>query len=158
MGKFTHLMIHCSATKRGRWYDRQHIEKWHLEERGWSRVGYSGIILLNGDFDILIPHDKDDVIDSWELSNGARGWNGRTKHICYIGGIDLDGLPNDTRTTHQEKVMQAVVRIYTMLWPDIKVIGHNQVACKACPSFDVSEWCDQIYIPHKNIDRRNYVV
>lgn len=153
MAKFTHLMWHCTATKRGRHYDRSHIERWHLVERGWSRVGYSALVLLSGDFDILIPHDKDDVIESWELSNGAKGWNGRTKHLCYVGGLDFYGKePMDTRTTHQAKVMAAITKIYTMLWPDIKVIGHNQVSPKACPSFDVPDWCEQIGIPEKNID------
>lgn len=151
-------MWHCTATRRGRHYDSTHIEKWHIEERGWSRVGYAGLVLLNGAFDFLIPYDKDDVIESWEISNGAKGWNGRTKHLCYVGGLDSYGQPMDTRTTHQYKVMAAITKFHAMLWPDIKLIGHNQVSKKACPSFNVPEWCDQIGLLDKNIDRRNYVV
>lgn len=158
MGKFTHLMWHCSATRRGQWIDRSHIEQWHIKGRGWSRVGYSGLVLLNGAFDILIDHDKDDIIESWEISNGARGWNGRTKHLCYIGGVESSREPADTRTITQERVMEAITKMYVMLWPDIKVIGHNQVSRKDCPSFNVSEWAKIIGISEKNIDRRNYVV
>ena len=44
--KFTHLMIHCSATPEAKWFDRSDIEKWHLQERGWSRVGYSALFLF----------------------------------------------------------------------------------------------------------------
>lgn len=157
MGKLTHLMIHCSATPEGYNFGRKDIEKWHLKERGWSRVGYSSIILIDGSLDILIPHDRDDDIDLWELSNGAKGWNGKAKHICYIGGTDRQGRPKDTRTSEQMKVMEAVVKMYIMLWPGIKLIGHNQTAKKACPSFSVPQWAESIEIKEENIDYNSYL-
>lgn len=149
-------MWHCTATPYDRYVDRFHIRQWHIVERGWSRVGYSGLVLLDGTFDVLIPHDKDDVIDSWEISNGARGWNGRTKHLCYVGGIGIGGRASDTREKAQLAVMAAVTKLYVMLWPDIKVIGHNQVSPKACPCFDVPSWCREIGLLKKNIDTRAY--
>lgn len=157
MSKITHLMWHCAATRQGAWFDRSDIMRWHLEYRKWSRVGYAGIILLDGRLDILIPHDRDDYIDRWEISNGAKGWNGVTKHFCYIGGLNKNGAPHDTRNPVQLAAMEAITKLYTMLWPDIKVIGHNQVSKKDCPCFDVPKWCDEIGIANKNIDRTDYV-
>lgn len=155
---FTHLMIHCSATPSDVWFDRKDIEKWHLEERGWSRVGYSALFLLDGKIDILIPFDKDDVIDSWEISNGARGWNGKTRHICYIGGLDdRNNLKSkDTRSFEQLIAMETFVKMHTMLWPSVKLIGHNQVSKKDCPSFSVPDWCEHIGINKDCIDYNIY--
>lgn len=153
MGKFTHLMIHCSATPPGREVTRNDIEKWHLIERGWSRVGYSALFGLDGDLDIMIPFDRDDVIESWEISNGARGWNGRTRHICYAGG--WKGI--DTRTIGQFTAMRTFCKMHAMLWPEVKIIGHNQVSYKQCPSFNVPEWCKMIGIPSKSIDFKTYI-
>lgn len=146
-------MIHCSDTPDHYEVTPEHIRKWHIQERGWSRVGYSMLIERSGKLDILIPFDRDDVIDSWEISNGARGWNGRTKHICYAGGAY--GI--DNRTDEQVVVMAAVVRMLVMLYPDIKLIGHNQVSTKYCPSFDVPAWAREIGILPKNIDDKTYV-
>jgi len=144
--KFTHLMIHCSATPEAKWFDRSDIEKWHLQERGWSRVGYSALFLLDGTLDMLIPFDRDDSIENWEISNGARGWNGSTRHICYIGGLSSDGKSaKDTRKAEQIKAMETFVKMHAMLWPKVKLIGHNQVnAHKCCPSFDVPQWAKSI--------------
>ena len=154
MAEFTHLMIHCADTPANKWFDRKDIEKWHLQERGWSRVGYSVLFTIDGRQDILIPFDKDDIIESWEISNGAKGWNGSTKHICYIGG--KGGI--DTRTDAQKVAMENFVKLHVMLWPDVKLIGHNQVnAVKYCPSFDVAQWALSIGIRPEFIDDKKYV-
>ena len=152
MGKFTHLMIHCADTPESFDVRPEHIEQWHLVERGWSRVGYSMLIRRSGKLDILIPFDRDDIIESWEISNGARGWNGRTKHICWAGGKGNI----DNRTIGQQHMLEAVVKLIVMLYPDIQVIGHNQVSQKYCPSFDVPEWCKEIGLSSANIDFHNY--
>lgn len=152
MSNFTHLMVHCSDTPKGRQVKREDIEKWHLQERGWSRVGYSALFEINGNLDILIPFDRDDVIESWEISNGARGWNGRTRHICYAGGRG-----GDTRTGAQMIAMETFVKMHVMLWPDVKLIGHNQVnSGKNCPGFDVRDWAYEIGIADKHIDYSIY--
>ena len=157
MADWTHLMIHCSATPPSMDVKRKHLIQWHIDQNGWSRLGYSMLIERSGMLDILIPFDNDDVIDSWEISNGASGWNGRTKHICWAGGQDEDGNRQDNRTYSQHVMMQGVVEILVMLYPNIKLIGHNQVNDhKFCPSFDVPKWCREIGLKEKNIDSKKY--
>ena len=156
MGTWTHLMVHCTATPSLFDVRREHIEKWHLHERGWSRVGYSMLVERSGELDIMIGFDRDEVIESWEISNGARGWNGSTKHIAYAGGLGKDGSPEDNRTDEQKASLITAVKMLVMLYPSIKVIGHNQVSDKFCPSFDVRKWAKSIGIPDKNIDFHKY--
>ena len=81
MGKLTHLMIHCADTPQGVWFDGKDIKSWHTDPkpkgRGWSKPGYSDIILLDGKVENLIDYDADDWVESWEISNGASGWSRR---------------------------------------------------------------------------------
>lgn len=152
MGKFTHIMIHCTDTPSGREVTKGDLEQWHIVERGWSRIGYSGIWHLDGKFEVLMPWDKDDQIESWEISNGARGWNGCTRHFVYSGGANN----LDTRTVYQIAAMRKTLLNQIYEHPDIKIIGHNQVSSKYCPSFNVPEWCNTVGIPEKNINYGQY--
>lgn len=156
MAIWTHLMIHCSDTPSHFNVKRKHIEKWHLQERGWSRVGYSILYERSGVADILVPFNRDNVIDSWEISNGAYGWNGKTKHVCWVGGRGFISGIEDNRTKGQLISMANDMRLMVMLYPKIKLIGHNQVSTKYCPSFNVPEWSKSIGIKDKNIDFKNY--
>lgn len=146
-------MIHCTATPEGREVTHQDIVQWHLKERGWSRVGYSDLIELDGTCVNMQPYNGDDIVDPWEITNGAKGYNGVSRHIVYAGGCANTASlrPKDTRTKAQLKTMTDYVRNVVRIYPHIKIIGHNQIANKACPSFDVPNWLRSIGINPKNI-------
>ena len=153
MAQLTHLMIHCSDTPADMDVTKEHILRWHLEERGWSRPGYALLVRLDGTIETLIPFDDDSEIESWEISNGARGWNGHTRHICYAGGKDNI----DTRTYQQKLALHKIVNDHLKTWPNIKIIGHNQVnENKYCPSYDVPSWGLAVGVPTANIDFEYY--
>ena len=154
---WTHFMIHATDTSPTYNMTRKDLDKWHIIENKWLRYGYAMLIERIKGLDILIPFDRDDVIDSWEISNGARGWNGRTKHIAWAGGKGTDGKAEYNMTTIQESCLTTVCRLIVMLYPQIKLIGHNQVhPTKYCPSFDVRKYAKAIGIPDKNIDFHKY--
>lgn len=144
------LVIHCTATPTGRAVSSDDIRKWHIEERGWSRVGYSDMIHLNGWIENLQEYDHNNQVDSWEITNGARGYNLISRHLVYVGGI-ANGKPADTRLQEQFDAMEAYVKYTAWSNPKIKVAGHNQLSDKACPSFDVPKFCRMIGIPERNI-------
>jgi N-acetylmuramoyl-L-alanine amidase len=149
------LVIHCSATPAGRVVTPQDIRDWHLSPapvgRGWRQVGYSDMILLDGTPVTLVAHNEDDVVDAWEITNGADGVNSIARHVVYVGGTDAKGNAKDTRTPAQLQALTNYVKGTIRNHPSIKIAGHNQFAKKACPSFDVPAWCKSIGIADANI-------
>lgn len=145
MGNLDRLVIHCTATPGGREVTAAEIRKWHCAPpptgRGWRQVGYTDLIHLDGSIERLVPADEDTFISPKEATNGAVGWNSTSRHVAYAGGVAADGrTPKDTRTPAQKASLERYVRDFLQAHPDCDVVGHNQLAPKACPSFDVPEW------------------
>ena len=154
--KLKFLVLHCSATPQGKHFDKDDILAWHCSPkpkgRGWTKPGYTDIILLDGTLQNLTPFDQDDCIEGWEITNGVRGINSISRHICYIGGIDKDNrFPIDTRTNKQIHTLKTYINYTILRTPDILIAGHNQFSTKACPSFNTVTWLRHIGIPEQNI-------
>lgn len=147
--KLQYLIIHCTATPEGREVTSADIRKWHTSAppvgRGWKQVGYTDMIHLDGKVERFVENNEDGIVDSWEITNGATGYNSISRHIVYVGGVAKDGkTPKDTRTEAQKRALQIYVKNFHERFPDVKIIGHNEVAAKACPSFDVQAWLKAI--------------
>ena len=147
-----YLVIHCTATPEGREVSSDDIRRWHTDPvskggRGWKQVGYTDMIHLDGRIERLAGNNEDSVVDPWEITNGAKGYNSVSRHIVYVGGVSRDGkTPKDTRTGQQLSAMQSYVEDFHKRFPSVKIVGHNELACKACPSFDVAIWLNSIGI------------
>lgn len=146
-----YLVIHCTATPEQRKVTSDDIRKWHLEERGWSRLGYSDMIHLDGTLENLTPFNLNNEVESWELTYGTKGINDVSRHVVYVGGLDSIGDAHDTRTIGQLFTLEIYVKYMILRHPLIEVAGHNQFSDKYCPSFDVPEWLRSIGIRKKNI-------
>lgn len=175
MNTLDYLVIHCTATPEGREVTADDIIRWHTSPkskggRGWSRLGYSDMIYLDGSLVNLTPFNQDSKVDPWEMTWGAAGINARSRHVVYVGGLGIDPdlelmsddeldevpfndkyVPRDTRTPAQTDTLEIYVKYMIKRHPNIKVLGHNQVAEKACPSFDVKRWLHSIGVECKNI-------
>lgn len=160
--KYKFLVIHCSATKEGLEVSPAAIEYMHRVKRGWSRCGYSDLITLDGRIHNLHwsgddPHD--DYIQSDERTWGVKGQNQWSKHVCYIGGVEnkkTDGKykPKDTRTHKQYASLAIYVKHEILRHPTIQVAGHYHFAAKACPSFNVENFLDEIGVAEEHIYRK----
>lgn len=146
--KLKYLVIHCTATKQGVIVTSEMIKEWHTSPRGrgWSQVGYSDMIHLDGGIENLVPNNDDDIVDGWEITNGARGYNDKAKHVVYVGGLDNNGFSKDTRTEQQLKSLEYYVKEFHNDHREVKIIGHNEISHKACPCFNVKEWLKSIGI------------
>jgi len=125
------IIIHCSATPEGRDVKIETIKSWHVKGRGWSDIGYHYVIELNGMIKFGRPLEK----------SGAhtKGHNATSIGICYVGGIDKDKKPKDTRTEQQKEALIQLIDILLNDYPDATIHGHNEFSAKACPSFNVQK-------------------
>ncbi len=152
MARLKYLVIHCTATREGREVSAAEIRRWHTSPtsaggRGWKQVGYTDLIHLDGEVERLVGNNEDANVDPWEITNGAKGYNSVSRHVVYAGGCAKDGkTPKDTRTPAQHKALVEYVRDFHRRFPGVRIIGHNEVAAKACPSFDVQKWLKSIGI------------
>jgi N-acetylmuramoyl-L-alanine amidase len=153
--RIKYVVVHCTATPSGREVTKADIERWHLSPepsgRGWSRVGYTDLIQLNGELINLTPFDQDVIVQNHEMTWGVKGINKVSRHVVYAGGCDAKMNPKDTRTIQQKKALETYVKYMVLRHPHIKIAGHNQFANKSCPSFDVPKWLRSIGIHSKNI-------
>lgn len=153
MAKLKYLVIHCTATPEGRDVSAADIRRWHTAPvsaggRGWKQVGYTDLIHTDGRVERLVANNEDANVDPWEITNGAAGYNSVSRHIVYAGGVDANNVQKakDTRTPAQKEALKRYVLDFHRKHPTVKIVGHNQLAAKACPSFDVSQWLKSIGI------------
>lgn len=150
--RLKYLVIHCTATPEGREVSAAQIRAWHTNPvnrggRGWKQVGYTDLVHLDGRIERLVQNNEDAEVDPWEVTNGAAGYNSVSRHIVYAGGVALDGkTPKDTRTARQAQALERYVKDFHRRFPDVRIIGHNELAAKACPSFNVQRWLKEIGI------------
>lgn len=151
MAKLKYLVIHCTATAEGREVTAAQIRAAHTNPvskggRGWRVVGYTDMIHLDGRIERLVDNNEDANVDPWEITNGAKGYNTVSRHVVYIGGLDKKEKPKDTRTEAQKEALKRYVLDFHRRFPDVKIIGHNEVAAKDCPCFDVQKYLKEIGI------------
>lgn len=152
MAQLKYLVLHCTATPPGREVTGADIRHWHCSPvsaggRGWKQVGYTDLIRLDGTVERLVDNNEDAMVDPWEVTNGVAGYNSVSRHVAYAGGVGADGrTPQDTRTPAQKRAMEEYVKDFHRRHPDVRIVGHNELAAKACPSFDVQAWLRSIGI------------
>lgn len=152
MQKLKYLVLHCTATPEGREVSSSDIRHWHTDPvnkggRGWKQVGYTDMIHLDGKVERLVKNNEDANVDPWEITNGVAGKNSVSRHVVYVGGVGKDGkTAKDTRTPQQLKALEEYVKDFHKRFPSVRIVGHNELAAKACPSFDVKQWLKQIGI------------
>jgi len=147
-----YLVLHCTATPEGREVKSEEIRQWHTGPvskggRGWKQVGYTDMFHLDGTVERLVRNNEDAVVDNWEITNGAAGYNSVSRHIVYVGGLEQKTMKaKDTRTPSQLKAMEKYVTQFHKQFPNVKIVGHNELSDKDCPCFDVQEWLSQLGI------------
>lgn len=127
-----YITIHCTASPIGRGDTAEDITQWDIER--FSRPSYHYVIEETGNIVSTLPENK--------LGAHTGGHNTGNIGISYIGGIDKEGKPQDTRTDAQKKAMRDLINELKGKYPNAKILGHNEWAGvnKACPSFSVKSW------------------
>ena len=146
-----YITIHCSATKPKNNFSVDRLREMHVNQNGWSDIGYHFYITTNG----MINECR-----SLGL-NGAhvKGHNKNNIGVCLEGGLNNDtGNPDDTFNSHQKLALKNLVdRLQSRFSiPDEMVKGHRDWSpdlnndgtiqaneyIKQCPCFDVKKWME----------------
>ena len=139
------IIVHCSATKAGQDFTAADIDCWH-RERGFNGIGYHYVVRLGG----KLEKGRDVSL----AGAHCKGWNERSVGICYIGGLDANGRPADTRTNAQKRVLYQIIMDLQREYNILQVLGHRDTSpdlngdgviepyeyVKVCPCFDVKEF------------------
>ncbi len=155
MKKRKYLILHCSDEPNDRKTKGSDIMRWHTSPkprgRGWKKAGYEQVIRRDGTIDVLYSNDSDGYVDGFEITNGARGYNSVSRHICLIGGRDENGQPDLEMTDDMHESLVGIVKDSIIENPNIKIGGHYDFSSKTCPNFNVQEWCRSVGVSEKNI-------
>lgn len=134
MRTINEIIIHCSATKEGNKISAATIDKWH-KDRGWRCIGYHYVVRIDGSIEYGRPVQ--------DIGAHVKGKNKHSIGVCYIGGLDADMEPKDTRTLEQKESLLYLLKTLKRLHPNATIHGHREFANKACPCFDANkEYCN----------------
>lgn len=145
--KIDTIIVHCAATSTTSGVTTEDIARWHINDRHFRDIGYHFMVDQKG-----VIHQGRPL---QEMGAHCKGHNATSIGICYIGGLDDQGEPADTRTPLQQLAIKHLIgllvnefKIYDVyghrdLSPDIN--GDGQVTSvdwiKMCPCYDAHmEW------------------
>lgn len=135
------IIVHCSASPWRRNDTAADVKRWHIE-RGFRTIGYHYVVRLDGTVEpgryISMPGAH------------CRGHNAHSIGVCYIGGLDEDGNPADTRTPEQRAALLKLVAQLIMKYRCRAHAHHDYAKYKNCPCFDAAQEYEGLY--------RRYVV
>lgn len=130
MRPINEIIIHCTGTVPSNSTTVEAVRNYHVNHNGWKDIGYHYLIYLDGSIHQGRPIDQ----------SGAhtKNHNSTTIGVCYVGGLDANKKPKDTRTPQQVEALHQLVEALKVCFPTIKkVSGHYMYDNKACPCFDV---------------------
>lgn len=138
--KVDKLITHCSDTYARMNISVDEIRRWHVQERGWSDIGYHFVIRRDGTVQTGRDIDHDgDIFE--EIGAHTEGYNKNSIGICLVGGKGDDGKPENNFTEKQFRSLETLLRVIKADYPRATIHGHREFnSAKACPSFDVQEW------------------
>ena len=125
MRNINRIIIHHTATPAHMTIGVREVRHWHVEDNGWSDIGYHFVIRRDGVVEagrpIKIPGAH------------AKGYNADSIGIALVGtGPDF--------TRQQWRAMEEKVILLTAQYYITEVTGHRDVANTQCPGFDVRTW------------------
>ena len=134
------IIIHCTATRPNWWEGKSaqqktdEVRRWHVEDRGWSDIGYHYLIDRDGTVTEGRPLDR--------TGAHAKNHNTGSVGISLFGGHggNVSDQLEDNFTEDQDLALRALIAKLKADHPITKIIGHNEVANKACPTFVVRDW------------------
>ena len=127
------IVIHCSDTRPSQDFTIEKLMACH-RARGFGQwPGYHLYIRRDGTLYYCRPVSVKGC--------HVAGHNAHSIGVCYEGGHSdcPEYKYEDNRTAEQLVVMAEVVQVLRECYPEAKVVGHNELAARACPCFEVGK-------------------
>ena len=126
MRSITMLIIHCSAVRPDQQSSVAQIDSWHRKRGFHLGVGYHYVIRRDGEIEKGRPE--------WLTGAHCKNHNAHSIGICYEGGLNIRGQPDDTRTEAQKASMRRLLEELHLRYPRAIIIGHHDLnPLKDCP-------------------------
>lgn len=125
------IIIHCSASRCDRDYTFEALDNDH-RSRGWNGCGYHYYVTKDGEIHV---GRKEETVGA----HAGRKFNPHSIGICYEGGLNARGQPEDTRTEAQKRTLTELISSMKRRYPMAQVLGHRDLpgVHKDCPCYDV---------------------
>lgn len=127
------IIIHCSYTKPSMDIGVKTIRGWHVNENGWTDIGYHYVIRRDGKVEEGRPIER--------MGAHVRGNNSDSIGICLVGGMAEDGGDDCNFTHWQWDALSALINDLESMFGPLDISGHREWdENKTCPTFDVQAW------------------
>jgi len=146
--KLIEIAVHCTATEEGVEVTIEDIDKWH-KARGFNKQKQSGHYC---GYHYVVALDGTIMFGRYLCETGAhvKDHNSKSIGVCYVGGLDKNGKPKDTRTDAQKETLVYLISKLKSTFNIDKVQGHRDYSpdtngngivdsfewIKSCPCFD----------------------
>lgn len=143
MRQINEAVIHCTATRPDFMQGFStaakvsEVRRWHMQDRGWSDIGYHFLIDRSGQVAPGRPVAR--------AGAHVKGHNKDTIGIALFGGHGSSKTDKFEQhfTAAQDAALRKLLSDLKQQYGFDRVTGHNQWAAKACPGFLVKEWLAQ---------------
>ena len=126
---WTHIAIHHSLTADGAVFNWRAIRNWHINQNGWSDIGYHyGVELIDNTYEVLIgrplhlagAHIKED-----RMNKKAIG-------ICCVGNYDHIAPSSDMIDVLCTRLIIPLMKIFDIDQKNI-IFHRDKASYKSCP-------------------------
>ena len=140
MRVITLIVVHCSAVKPDQLSSAAQIDSWHRERGFHLGIGYHYVIRRDGTIE---PGRPEWMIGAHCHVKGHH-YNSHSIGICYEGGLNARGQPDDTRTAAQKATMRQLLEDLHQRYPRAMIVGHRDLSHdRDCPCFNAyKEYAD----------------
>lgn len=123
------IIVHCSDTYTRMDIGAEEIRRWHVEDNGWSDIGYHYVIRRDGVVEKGRPIERSGA--------HAAGHNTDSIGICVVGGKADNGTAESNFTYHQLSHLGFLINSLRKEYGNLELYGHRDFSTKPCPCFNV---------------------
>lgn len=131
LNKVNFIVVHCADSKIEMDVTAETLRQWHVEENGWSDIGYHYFIKFDGGLHKCRPTKYQGA--------HCKAVNHNSLAVCLEGGFQGE---NNFTQKQLDRLYSLIIGLKSE-HKNAALAGHGHFDNKACPSFDVVAWFDE---------------